>query len=195
MHEFKDKIVKQQSAFEGEVNVQIHGMRLAVERSQTAEDMYMSHVRHLAEELKRVDFMVEGDKLENAKILKNANEMISQLTERINQSLKEIKEYEGRIKLNEEKFNVLKIDLENAKLSSKETEKHINAYLPIENFNMVTQTLHECLEGSQFNRLIKFEQMKYIELEKQVHLKQTQDLLKLNYEIPPIPDFVEEVQY
>ena len=52
------------------------------------------------------------------------------------------------MKLNEEKFNVLKIDFENLKLSSKETDKHINGYLPIENFNMVTQTLHECLEGS-----------------------------------------------
>ena len=73
------------------------------------------------------------------------------------------------MKLNEEKFNVLKIDFENLKLSSKETDKHINGYLPIENFNIVTQTLHECLEGSQFNKLIKFEQLKYLELEKQVH--------------------------
>lgn len=77
MHEFKDKIAKQQSSFEGEVNVQIHGMRLAVERSQTAEDMYMSHVKHLADELKRVDFMVEGDRLENAKIFKSATDMIN----------------------------------------------------------------------------------------------------------------------
>lgn len=113
-------------------------MRLAVERSQTAEDMYMSHVRHLADELKRVDFMVEGDRLENAKIFKNANEMISQLTERINQSGKEIKEYDGRMRLNEEKFNVLKIDFEALKMSCKETDKHINAYLPIETFNMLT---------------------------------------------------------
>ena len=60
---------------------------------------------------------------------------------------------------------------------------------------MVTQTLHECLEGSQFNKLIKYEQMKYLELEMQIHLKNTQDLVKLKYESPPIPDLVEEVQY
>ena len=155
----------------------------------------MSHVRHLADELKRVDFMVEGDRLENAKIFKNATEMISQLTERINQGGKEIKEYDGRIKLNEEKYNVLKIDFENIKQSSNETDRHINAYLPIENFNMLTETLHACLESSQFNKLIRYEQMKYLELENQVLLKNGQELVKLKYEIPPIPDQIEEVQY
>jgi hypothetical protein len=37
--------------------------------------------------------------------------------------------------------------------------------------------------------------MKYLELEMQIHLKNTQDFVKLKYEIPPIPDLVEEVQY
>jgi hypothetical protein len=59
------------------VNVQIHSMKLTVERSQASEDMYMSHVKHLSDELKRVDFMVEGDKLEQAKVLKNSTQMIA----------------------------------------------------------------------------------------------------------------------
>jgi hypothetical protein len=87
--------------------------------------------------------------------------------------VKEVKEYDGRMKLNEEKFNVLKIDFENVKLSLKDTDKHINAYLPIENFIMLTSTLHECLEGSQLNKLLRYEQIKYMELEKQVHMKNT----------------------
>ena len=97
------------------------------------------------------------------------------------------------MKLNEEKFNVLKSDFEALKLSCKETDMHINAYLPIETFIMLTQTLHSCLESSQFNNLIRFEPMKYLELEKQVQLKSNQVLAKLKYEIPPIPDLVEEV--
>ena len=52
-------------------------MKLAVERSQSSEDMYMSHVKHLSDELKRIDFMIEGDKLEHAKVFKNASEMIT----------------------------------------------------------------------------------------------------------------------
>jgi hypothetical protein len=52
-------------------------MKLTVERSQASEDMYMSHVKHLSDELKRVDFMVEGDKLEQAKVLKNSTQMIA----------------------------------------------------------------------------------------------------------------------
>ena len=44
-------------------------MRLAVERGQAAEDMYMQQVKHVQEELKRVDYLIEGEKLENAKII------------------------------------------------------------------------------------------------------------------------------
>jgi hypothetical protein len=35
--------------------------------------------------------------------------------------------------------------------------------------------------------------MKYLELENQVLLKNGQELVKLKYEIPPIPDQIEEV--
>ncbi len=140
-------------------------MRLAVERSQTAEDMYMSHVRHLADELKRVDFTFESEKLENSKIIKNATDMINQLTEKVDQYGKEIKEYDGRMKTNEEKLKLLKNDLELFKQCCRETDKHINAYLPIATFNLMTETLQSCLEGSQFNKLVRFEQVKYKELE------------------------------
>jgi hypothetical protein len=38
--------------------------------------MYISQVNHIAEELKRIDFLIESEKLENSKTIKNAGETI-----------------------------------------------------------------------------------------------------------------------
>lgn len=99
------------------------------------------------------------------------------------------------MKTNEDKFNLLKNDFELFRQSCRDTDKHINACLPILTFNLMTETLHSCLEGSQFNKLVRFEKVKYLELENQVNLKRNEELSKLKYEIPPIPEEVEEVQY
>ncbi len=51
-------------------------MRMAVERSQTAEDRYMSHVNHLTDELKRVHLHFELEKTETASKIQGMNEVI-----------------------------------------------------------------------------------------------------------------------
>jgi hypothetical protein len=38
--------------------------------------MYISQVTHIAEELKRIDYLIESEKLENAKAIKNAGDTI-----------------------------------------------------------------------------------------------------------------------
>ena len=54
-------------------------MRMAVERSQTAEDRYMAQVLHLTEELKKVHLYFELEKTETANKLQGMNEVIDGL--------------------------------------------------------------------------------------------------------------------
>ena len=59
LSDFKDKLTKQLQVFESEVKIQVAAMKMAIERSQTAEDRYMARVEHLTQELKRVDYGFE----------------------------------------------------------------------------------------------------------------------------------------
>lgn len=175
------------------MNVKLHSMQSAVERQQSTENMYISQVNHIAEELKRIDFLIESEKLENAKAIKNAGDTIIQFNEKVTQSANIIKENEAKNKVSDEKINVLKNEIESIKQSLRDTDRHINAFLPVETFNILTETLHASLDGAQFNKLIKFEKLKYLQLEKEIIQKDAKNLVKLHYEIPPIPEMVEEV--
>ena len=62
IQDFKDKLQKQIQIFESEIKIQVGNMRMAIERSTTAEDRYMAHVTHLTDELKRIDQTLELEK-------------------------------------------------------------------------------------------------------------------------------------
>ena len=49
---------------------------------------------------------------------------------------------ETRIKMQDDKFNIFRGDIESLKNTLKDTDKHINLYLPFTILNMITDALH-----------------------------------------------------
>ena len=66
MFDYKDKISKQMQVFESECMLSLHNMKQAIERQQSTEDVFFNHVKHMEEELKRMDLQYETEKAVNS---------------------------------------------------------------------------------------------------------------------------------
>jgi hypothetical protein len=86
---------------------------------------------------------------------------------------------EARFKIQDDKFNQVFNEIETLRKILNDTDKHLNLYYPITILNMVTDVLHKSLEGSMFNKLIRYEKLKYLELESLITTDNPPEFAKL----------------
>ena len=118
IYDYREKINKQMLIFESETQISLNNMRQAIERQQVTEDIFLTHVKHMEDELKRMDLQYETEKANTSKIIEQMNEKVNELQQNVKDSANDCKDYETKLRLFDEKFKLMRQDIEELKLEN-----------------------------------------------------------------------------
>eukprot|EP00347_Sterkiella_histriomuscorum_P011869 403370792 len=192
--DYKEKLNKTVTGIHQDLTVSLNGMKIKVDAISGIELHFTAHVKHLEDELKKIDLNYEQEKLHNSRTIQRFIKKVNKVKNFTATSATQIKEFENLIKTYEKKITV------NSQVSTllqnymQSTDKYLGLFLPVQIMNQVSEAMHASIEGKPYNKLIFYEQAKYQELESLINQNDLSKFSKDTYKIPVIPDFVEELQ-
>ncbi|CDW89758.1 UNKNOWN [Stylonychia lemnae] len=193
--DYKEKINKTVTSIHQDMATTVNAMKIKVEAASGLESHFTTQVKHLTEELKKIDLSYEQEKLQNMKIIQRFIKKVNKIKSQSFESSNLVKEFDALLKTQDRKMAM------NNNLTStvhnfiEKTDKYLALFLPVQILNQIAEAMHSTLEGRPFNRLIMYEQNKYSELENFINNNDMTQFSKEQYKIPILPDFVDDNQY